>query len=475
MFSKINFLGSPNVEKINRNSETKYVKGKNASHNSISHINNTNQKLDAPNLEQKAVVKGNTPLCTPTQIQQIYNQSSSVDNPPALPPKGAKVNNPPALPPKGAKVNIPPALPPKGAKVNNPPVLPPKCAKVNNPPVLPPRRIQENILPRASRNTTQGVSTQVPTQTKSFSILKPTPYYFDAEGNKKIANSSDFLITVNSRLKHNVLDKEDKLNESEKLFNNLISKNYLHSRYKTVNNSRFGIELCSESLLKYNNIKLPANIISGTPGNALRIASQYPKSDGENMANYLNSLIDNNIDTVYVLASDDDIKSKLINDNKYFMNNHTYDDVNIKDNPNKHKIFISGKKDLLDLNTYPKIIDSSLRKKEVNFVHIHNWKDHTAVDATKLKETLSLLREQLGISPHSNSLIHCLAGIGRTMEMFLVEKMMDLSPAEKQNTSLEEMVHEIREKRTPLALYEIGQLAELTTFALENGIPLLKK
>ena len=60
------------------------------------------------------------------------------------------------------------------------------------------------------------------------------------------------------------------------------------------------------------------------------------------------------------------------------------------------------------------------------------------------------------------------------MEMLLVERMMNMSPDEKHKTSLEEMVHEVREKRTPFALYEIRQLAELTVFALAKRIPLLK-
>ncbi|MBQ0215090.1 hypothetical protein KAH51_16705, partial [Proteus vulgaris] len=130
--------------------------------------------------------------------------------------------------------------------------------------------------------------------------------------------------------------------------------------------------------------------------------------------------------------------------------------------------------DILNYTIYPKIVNSSQGTQKINFVHIPNWKDHTEVDATQLEMTLSSIKKEIKPSANSNSLVHCLGGIGRTIEMLLVERMMNMSPDEKNKTSLEEMVHEIREKRTPLALYEIRQLAELTAFALANGISLLK-
>lgn len=425
------------INKINSSSTESYSKGK-AIDSSISHIGNKNTNFNISNRVEKIVTKISSQLNDKIEEQKIYNQPGSIDIPPELPLRKIKAN------------------------------IPPK---------LLPRRMHANTPSGVLKKTTLDLNTLVPTQTISSSILKSIPRVFNKEGKREVANSSDFLAAVNSRLKHDVLDKEDKLNESEKLFNNLISKDYLSSRYEKINNSQFNIKLSRETLLKCNdNNKLPANIIGGTKNNALRIASQYPLSDTENMERYLNSLIENKIDTVYILASDEDIENKL-NNEKYFRNNNKYNNVEIKDNSHKRKMFISDKKDLLDLKAYPKIIEikPSLIEREVNFVHIHNWKDHTAVDATKLKETLALLKEKLDISSGSNSLIHCLAGVGRTMEMFLVEKMMNMSSAEKQNTSLEEMVHEIREKRTPLALYQIEQLAELTVFALENDIPLLKK
>ncbi|MBQ0212747.1 hypothetical protein KAH51_04640, partial [Proteus vulgaris] len=263
MFSIVNVFSRPNVEKINRDLETKYVKKENVAHNSISHIRNTNQKLHTPNLAPRTMIGGSPKSNNTTKIQQIYNQPSSIDNLPALPPKGVKANNPPNLPPKGVKANNPPNLPPKGVKANNPPNLP----------------------PRELRNTTQGLSTQVPIQTKSFSILKPTAYIFDEKGNRNIANSSDFLTAVNSKLKSDAPDIMNILNTCKILFNNLISNNYLSSRYEKIDNSRFRMNLCNENLLKYNNEKLPANIISGTQDNSLRVASQYPKNDVKNMAN----------------------------------------------------------------------------------------------------------------------------------------------------------------------------------------------
>ncbi|MDL5168021.1 protein-tyrosine phosphatase family protein [Proteus faecis] len=436
MFSKLNFFSRPNIDKINRGLETKYVKKENTSHNSISHIKNTSQKLHTPDPEKRTMTEGVSQVHNTTKTQQIYNQLSRVDSPPALPPKNVKVNSPPALPPKNVKVNSPPELP-----------------------------------PRKLKNTSLNLDTQVPIQTKSYSILKPTAYLFNEKGNKSVANSSDFLTAVNSKLKSNTSDIVDILNTSKTLFNNLISNKYLSSRYEIIDNSNFGMMLCNENLLKYNNEKLPANIISGTQDNALRVASQYPKSDEKNMENYLNSLIQNKIDTVYILASDDDIKYNVI---KYFENNRSYNDVNVKEHSSKENKFVKDKDDILNYNIYPKVVTSPQGTQEINFVHIPNWKDHTEVDANKLEMTLCTIQKTIDLSANSNSLVHCLGGIGRTMEMLLVERMMNMSPDEKHKTSLEEMVHEVREKRTPFALYEIRQLAELTVFALAKRIPLLK-
>lgn len=429
MFSIFKFFSRPNLDKINRDLETKYVKKENTSHNSISHINNTSQKLHTPVPEKRTMTEGVSQLHNTTKTQQIYNQLSRDDSPPALPPKNVKVNSPPKLP------------------------------------------------LRKLKNISLHLNTQVPIQTKSYSILEPKAYVFDENGNKSRANVSDFLAAVNSKLnsklKSDTLGIVDILNTSETLFNNLISNKYLSYRYEKIDNSKFEMNLCNENLLKYNNEKLPANIISGTQDNALRVASQYPKSDGENMGNYLNSLIQNKIDTVYILASDDDIKYK-VNNVKYFKNNRSYNDVNVKEHPSKENKFVKNKDYILNYNIYPKVVTSPQGTQEINFVHIPNWKDHTEVDATKLKMALCSIQKTIGLSANSNSLVHCLGGIGRTMEMLLVERMMNMSPDEKHKTSLEEMVHEVREKRTPLALYEIRQLAELTVFALANRIPLLK-
>lgn len=43
----------------------------------------------------------------------------------------------------------------------------------------------------------------------------------------------------------------------------------------------------------------------------MTIASQYPLNNKESLNNYFNMLFNNNIDTVYILASNDDIKKDL--------------------------------------------------------------------------------------------------------------------------------------------------------------------
>lgn len=103
----------------------------------------------------------------------------------------------------------------------------------------------------------------------------------------------------------------DKYNEkAEILFNNLNSLKYNSSDYQSVENARYGNQLMyrKDTLIKSGNVSLPANDVSSYNSPNMTIASQYPLNKKESLKNYFNMLFDNNINIVYVLASNKDIK-----------------------------------------------------------------------------------------------------------------------------------------------------------------------
>lgn len=113
--------------------------------------------------------------------------------------------------------------------------------------------------------------------------------------------------------------------------------------------------------------------------------------------------------------------------------------------------------------------------KTINFVHIYNWKDHTGIDATKLKNTINLIGDNLEVKPtKENIAVHCLAGLGRTGEFIaLMEMMKTEQSGNKEGKSLESIISDLREKRSIQALYKPEQIAELFKYAINNNLPLL--
>ncbi|MBI6544401.1 dual specificity protein phosphatase family protein [Proteus vulgaris] len=306
----------------------------------------------------------------------------------------------------------------------------------------------------------------------------------------------------------------DKYNEkSEQLFNNLNGLKYSSADYQSVENSRYSQELMyrTDTLIKSGDVSLPANNVSSYNSSNITIASQYPLNSKESLSHYFNMLFNNNIDTVYVLASNDDIKkdlSKLGGEYnksdfekegfKYFREDLDLDNINsrpiekwdfskfkIKDkngivkvveNKNGENEF-SGNKRYLNCKTYTNLVtkENSNEKRIINFVHIYDWADHTGIDATKLKNTINVIGDKLKINPtKENIAVHCLAGLGRTGEFIALMEMMKAEQSgNKEGKSLESIISYLREKRSVRALYQPEQIAELLKYAINNNIPLL--
>ncbi|HGM9887164.1 TPA: protein-tyrosine phosphatase family protein [Proteus mirabilis] len=286
---------------------------------------------------------------------------------------------------------------------------------------------------------------------------------------------------------------------------------YDKDNYLRVPNSRYGsgIPYCEKTLIKSNGVLLPANNVSVNNSPYMTIASQYPLNDKESLKNYFNMLFDNDIKTVYVLASNNDIiKDSLTlfdKDNesnfekegfKYFRED--FDSDNIKSCSSSKWDFsrfkikgengkvienkngdneILGNERSLDCKVY---INKLTKKgcdenKDINFVHIYNWEDHTAIDATKLKNTIDLIGKQLTINPtKENIAVHCLAGLGRTGEFIALMEMMKMIEAGNTKTkSLESILVHLRENRSWQLLKMNAQVDELIKFAINHNIPLV--
>lgn len=285
----------------------------------------------------------------------------------------------------------------------------------------------------------------------------------------------------------------DKYNEkAEILFNNLNRFKYNSRDYQLVENARYNNQLMyrKDTLIKSGNVSLPANDVSSYDSPNMTIASQYPFNNKESLNHYFNMLFDNNINTVYVLASNEDIKKDLSKLGieykksdfekegfKYFRENLNLDDIR---SSHIEKWALSENKTngaCLDCKTYTKLVtkESSDEKKKIHFVHIYDWKDHTGIDATKLRNTIDIIGGNLKINPtKENIAVHCLAGLGRTGEFIALMEMMKMIEAgNTKGKSLESIISDLREKRSVRALYQPEQIAELVKFAINNNIPLL--
>ncbi|SUC13608.1 protein-tyrosine phosphatase [Proteus vulgaris] len=334
------------------------------------------------------------------------------------------------------------------------------------------------------------------------------PKFNLSHSNKEVTlndTKGNFLVAVEKYTDTTSYNKK-----AEKLFNNLNGLKYSSTDYQAVENSRYSKQLKyrTDTLIKSGNVSLPANDVSSYNSPNMTIASQYPLNTKENLNHYFNMLFNNNIDTVYILASNDDIKNdiKNIKDDsseikdyvkkelskmgvkynedslkkegfKYFRENLNLDDIKSshieKWNLSKNKTNGS----CLDCKIYTKLVtkEDSGEKKKIHFVHIYDWKDHTGIDATKLKNTIDIVGGNLKINPtKENIAVHCLAGLGRTGEFIALMEMMKAEQSgNKEGKSLESIITDLREKRSVRALYQPEQIAELLKYAINNDIPLL--
>ncbi|MCY9776052.1 protein-tyrosine phosphatase family protein [Proteus mirabilis] len=277
--------------------------------------------------------------------------------------------------------------------------------------------------------------------------------------------------------------------ELERLYHPENSSQYNKNNYQYVPNSRYDgrIPYCKNTLITSDGVLLPANNVSADNSPYMTIASQYPLNNKESLKHYFNMLFDNDINTVYILASNDDIirdrsillgeynKSNYEKDGfRYFREN--LDLGNIKSS-HIEKWVLNKKETYLDCKAYIKLVtkENNNEKKIINFVHIYNWPDHTAIDALKLRNTINTVGYNLNMKPtKENIAVHCLAGLGRTGEFIaLMEMMKMIETGNTKTRSLESIICDLREKRSMQLLKKREQVDELIKFAINNNIPLV--
>ncbi|MBG3081282.1 protein tyrosine phosphatase [Proteus mirabilis] len=429
MFSILKNLGGPNVREVDRRAETSYVKQNNTPHTSISHINNTDQKSKTPNLAQRTIAANSSELSTFSGDILISNQSNN--------------NN-----------SLSPPLPPK------PPI---------NSPIYQTSSHTSDRSGLLARRTNAGVNLL------SFNLQ---------ESNEKVrldSKKSAFLDVVK-----NCFNTDEHNEKAIRLFDNLKHYKYKNDNYQTVNDAIYNnIAYCKDTLIKVGDVVLPANKVSVSNSPHMTIASQYPLNNKESLNNYYHMLFDKGIKTVYILASNYDIKNKLSSfydgcnksDFKYFRENLDLGDIQSSGTRCLELNKDRAKLECLDCKAYIKSLNkkNSEEKKEIKFVHIYDWKDHTGIDAEKLKNTIDTVGGHLKIKPtEENIAVHCLAGLGRTGEFIALMEMMKMIEAgNKKEKSLESIITDLREKRSVHTLYQPEQIAELIKFAIANNIPLL--
>ncbi|HEK0650017.1 protein-tyrosine phosphatase family protein [Proteus mirabilis] len=294
-----------------------------------------------------------------------------------------------------------------------------------------------------------------------------------------------------------------------KLYYDENSPQYDENNYQCVPNSRYRVRYCKKTLIESNGVLLPTNNVSVKNSPYTTIASQYPLNDKESLKHYFNMLFDNDIKTVYVLASNKDIKwdfskpdSEYDKSNsqqkgfKYFRENFYSDNIESRHfnkwDFSRFKIkgkkgkFIENKNGDNEILLNERSLDCKVyinkltkkgcdEKKNIKFVHIYNWRDHTAIDATKLKNTIDLIGKELTINPtKENIAVHCLAGLGRTGEFIALMEMMKMIEAGNTKTkSLESILVHLRKNRSREVLKRKSQVDELIKFAINNNIPLV--
>lgn len=303
-------------------------------------------------------------------------------------------------------------------------------------------------------------------------------------------------------------DNMNKLRETLAPPRKVADYRYLQQTNKQVALNRYGnIQSLVHSSLNPN---LNANRIK-VNGTNVAIATQYPLQ--HQIQNHLRMLVDNNIPVVTVIAEQSEMEKPINNMSDYFSGNLDVDTIYGNINPEPEPIYGN-------LNPEPEPIyaniestgsttrknndvttTSTLKQQDIELgknvsgepllgnvyaltintlndepftvevLHVHNWKDHTAVDANT---TLQIAAKVIELADESKNdgvpVIHCKAGVGRTGQVLAA---LVMEQDQYNTSSLESIVTGMRESRNGYMVQNDDQLKVLAKIAVSQNRSIL--
>ncbi|WP_145931818.1 protein-tyrosine phosphatase family protein [Yersinia bercovieri] len=319
-----------------------------------------------------------------------------------------------------------------------------------------------------------------------------------------IREKHKFQIDSVSRLGHKIDDSDDiycdiGIIQEKNIADNMEYESTMKLWNKLKKDGSEKEDLISEGITRYSDVRiytnnqlhpdLPANKII-INGQHIANAAQYPTQ--ENMDTYLGVLANTNPSCLVVLASDNDMEEKKKDKNNQITNEPLFPDYFRPGNDygtSLKETYETGHADYfayfkeeyqtfnLSVSVNQMAIENSEKEVVVPMVyHVKNWLDKKSMTT----EELIILAEGINYEkeifneekPGGAPMIHCKAGVGRTGTLIAAMALLTLD--NNDTLSLEGVVTQMRESRSPFMVQKPEQLDTLVDLCKLKGINIFK-